>query len=122
MKVFPDLKYFKPGEFSCGCGCGENNMQPTFLWKLEQARELACIPFPITSGFRCQAHNEKVGGKKSSDHISGRGVDIKATTGREKFLIVNAGLNAGITRIGVGKNFVHLGDGQNNPKRVLWTY
>jgi uncharacterized protein YcbK (DUF882 family) len=120
--IFPDLKFFKPGEFSCGCGCGENNMQPTFLWKLEQARELACIPFSINSGFRCQDHNEKVGGKPSSDHISGRGVDIKATTGREKFLIVNAGLNAGITRIGVGKNFIHLGDGHNNPKLVLWIY
>jgi len=119
--IFPDLKFFQPGEFSCKC-CGANNMQPTFLWKIEQARELAAIPFSVNSGYRCPKHNKDEGGKPSSDHLSGRGADIKAATGREKFLIVNAALNTGITRIGVGENFIHLGDGQNNPKRVLWTY
>lgn len=120
--MFADLKYFKPGEFVCRCGCGGNDMQPTFLWKLEQARELAGISFIVTSGFRCSDHNQAVGGKPYSDHITGRGTDIVAKSGRDRFLIVNAAINAGITRIGIAKDFIHLGDGKENPKRVIWIY
>jgi len=120
--MFPDLKYFTEKEFACKCGCGENKMQPTFLWKLEQARGLAGIPFNITSGYRCSKHNKEVGGKPSSDHLTGRAVDVMAKNSRDRFVIVNAALNTGITRIGIGKTFIHLGDGRNNPKRVLWIY
>jgi uncharacterized protein YcbK (DUF882 family) len=77
-------------------------MKPVFLWKLEQARELAGIPFVIVSGCRCVRHNTKEGGVMSSDHLTGEGVDIKTLTSLHRFKIVSAALAVNLTRIGIG--------------------
>jgi hypothetical protein len=31
-------------------------------------------------------------------------------------------LDMGIVRIGIGKDFVHVGIGADKPKNVIWTY
>lgn len=120
--VFQNLKHFKPSEFMCKCQCGANDMKPVFLWKLEQARELAGIPFIIRSGYRCSKHNKEVGGKPTSDHLTGEGVDVESLTSWHRFKIVSSALMVGITRIGIGDTYTHLGDGRHNPRSVIWTY
>ena len=98
------------------------NMNVAFLNKLSKARELAAIGFKITSGYRSPAHNAKVGGVTSSSHTVGRAVDIYAPTSTQKYIIINALLQAGFNRIGVAKNFIHVDDDPSKSEDVIWTY
>ena len=43
---------------------------------LEPARQQLGLPITITSGYRCKALNEKVGGAGYSYHLTGRAADI----------------------------------------------
>ena len=98
------------------------NMDVSFLNKLSKARELAAIGFKITSGYRSDAHNTKVGGVPSSSHTIGRAVDIYAPTSTQKYIIINALLQVGFNRIGVAKNFIHVDDDPSKAEDVIWTY
>lgn len=116
------LNNFSEWEFDCRCGCGLNNMQGLFLWKLQQVRTEAMFPFTITSGSRCPKHNKDEGGKSNSDHLTGQGADIEVKTSQQRFRLIEKAIDCGIKRIGVGKTFVHLGDNPNNPQLVMWVY
>ncbi len=115
--------FFEYSEFDSADESGSYiNMDVGFLNKLSKARELAAIGFKITSGYRSPAHNEKVGGVPSSSHTIGRAVDIYAPTSRQKYIIINALLQAGFNRIGVAKNFIHVDDDPSKDEDVIWTY
>jgi len=114
-------KYFSNKETQCKCGCGLN-IKEELLNKLNEARELAGIPFTITSGARCQSHNDTVGGSKTSSHVIGLAVDISAKTSSQKFVIVKALMEAGFTRIGIAKTFVHVDIDDSKSGGVIWTY
>lgn len=119
------MKYFKPEEFHCKCnkcGLGIESMQPDFLVKLEEVRELADVPFRIMSSIRCKAHNTAVGGVSASAHMDGYAVDIFCTESNARFKILHAALRCGFTRIGIAKDFIHI---DNHPKlrgKVIWDY
>ncbi len=115
--------FFEYSEFDSPDQKGSyTNMDVAFLNKLSKARELAAIGFKITSGYRSPAHNAKVGGVPSSSHTIGRAVDIYAPTSRQKYIIINALLQAGFNRIGVAKNFIHVDDDPSKDEDVIWTY
>ncbi len=116
-----EIPNFDRDEFKCSC-CNFNNIKDNFLWKLQLARTEAQTVFRINSGSRCEKHNKEEGGKKTSDHLTGEGVDIEALTSAIRWKIVTAALNAGIRRIGIAKTFIHLGDNWNNPQNVMWVY
>jgi len=112
---------FRREEFDCKC-CGWNNIKEEFVWRLQLARTEAKIPFIVLSGCRCREHNKAVGGAENSDHLTGEGADIKCNDARSRFLIIDAALKAGITRIGIAETFIHLGVARRNPQRVIWPY
>jgi hypothetical protein len=114
--------YFTEKEFACKCGCGRAEMMPSTLAKLITARHMAKIPFHITSGFRCEAHNKAVGGKSEGAHTSGYAVDIEASTSPSRFVIVKHLMDAGFHRIGIGKTFIHADDDPSKPANVMWVY
>jgi len=115
--------YFEYSEFDSPDQVGSyEHMSVEFLNKLAQARKIAAISFKITSGYRSPAHNEKVGGVKGSSHTNGHAADIYAPTSRQKYLIINALLQAGFNRIGVAKNFIHVDDDPSKNEDVIWTY
>lgn len=117
------LKHFDIAEFDSPDSPGSgNNMQNSTLVKLAKARELAGIPFVISSGYRTEAHNYKVGGVLKSAHTRGYAVDIAAENGRARLLMIEALLKAGFNRIGVAKSFVHVDDDPDKPSKVMWTY
>jgi hypothetical protein len=89
---------------------------------LDVAREIAGIPFVITSGFRTPAYNKQVGGQEDSAHLRGLAADIRCRTSKERFAIVNAAIKAGFTRIGIGNGFVHMDCDSSLPQNVMWTY
>lgn len=115
--------YFEYSEFDSPDEKGSYiNMDVDFLNKLAKARQNASIAFKITSGYRTPSHNEKVGGVPSSSHTKGHAVDIYAPTSRQKYIIINALLQAGFDRVGVAKNFIHVDDDPTKAEAVLWTY
>lgn len=83
-----------------------------FILKLDQAREIAGIPFAITSGYRSQAKNKAVGGVPNSLHTKGLAVDIRCRNSEERYKIVKGALQAGINEITVytRSGHVHLAD------------
>ena len=115
--------YFEYSEFDSPDQAGSyKHMDVEFLNKLAQARKIAAVGFKITSGYRSPEHNEKVGGVPNSSHTLGHAVDIYAPTSRQKYIIINALLQAGFDRIGVAKNFIHVDDDPSKNEDVIWTY
>jgi len=118
------MKYFKESEFFCQCGCGRdfNYMDENVVRNLDRARAVSGIPFVLTSSIRCLSHNKKVGGSKNSSHLSGYAVDIKCTMAYYRFKIVEALLDVGFSRIGIGKDFIHADQDPDKPKELIWGY
>jgi zinc D-Ala-D-Ala carboxypeptidase len=114
--------YFTETELECHCGCGLRNTTPKHRSMLNSAREIAGIPFYVTSGSRCVEHNAKVGGKPTSDHLTGEGTDIICAFSGDRYKIIDAAICAGFKRIGIAKTFIHLGSNKDNPQEVLWLY
>ena len=117
-----NLKFFSLSEFDCpSLPNSGKNMDINFLYKLEHARELAAIPFKITSGYRTAGHNEAVGGVPNSSHLIGVAADIAVGSGNERYIILNALIRAGFKRIGVAKGFIHA-DTDDSKSNSVWTY
>jgi len=121
MITLPDFSSY---EFDCNCGCGLNNMKPVFLWKLQQCRTEAQRPFTVTSGSRCYEYNRKIGGSSDSDseHLVGQAARILTPNSHIRFRILKAAFSVGFTRIGIGPDFIHLGDKLSLPQQVVWDY
>lgn len=99
-------KYFTKEEMSCKCGCGNCSVDSLFLAKLDEAREIAGVPFIITSGVRCPHHNAEVG-STSRNHVEGKAADIRAVDGPTRGKILEGLYRAGFKRIGIAKTFIH---------------
>lgn len=115
------MRYFNDQEFNCPC-CHTHKMQPGLLEALDEARKYAGTPFVLNSAYRCESHNEKVGGRKESAHRSGWAVDIRVRSSRERYLVIMGLTRAGFHRIGVADTFVHADIDPEKPKQVIWTY
>lgn len=101
-------------------------MDPQFLAKLDDARDLATeaagypIPFVISSGFRCEPHDDTWGGKRC--HTTGRAADIKIPNSRARYYIRQALLALGFNRFGTGQNFLHVDRVWGKDEDVEWVY
>jgi len=115
-------KHFNRAEFACKCGCGYDDISGRFLNILDDIRDLIDRPLVITSGCRCQEYNKKVGGKKYSAHTKGLAVDLNAVSSVERFEIVQALVAFKVSRVGIGKDFVHIDIDQSKPQQVIWLY
>lgn len=70
-------EHFSSWEFRCGDGCGKAVADERLVAALERLRKAAGgKPLAIVSGARCERHNRKVGGIRSSQHLTGRAADI----------------------------------------------
>mgnify|MGYP003134205172 CR=1 FL=1 len=125
-----NLKYFTLSEFNCPCGkeeCKGDKMNKDFLEMLDDARDIASIPFKINSGMRCRKHNEdlkKRGFKASSksSHLKGLAADISAKDSSTRWTIINSLLLAGFTRLGIASTFIHVDLDSDKQQEVIWTY
>lgn len=116
------MTHFDIAEFACKCGCGRADMHADTLARLDHARTRAGIPFAITSGYRCAAHNARVGGKSNSAHTRGHAADIRAGNSAARYIIIESLLAAGFTRLGIAKHFIHADDDPSLPPCVIWDY
>ena len=116
-------KYFAPSEFrACNPSCTIDQIDPSFLDLLDRVREVAGIPLVLNCAFRSVSHEKKMGRSGNSAHTRGRAVDIRCNTSANRYKIIRAALECGISRIGVGKTFVHLDSDTSLVQGVIWDY
>ena len=110
--------YFNLSEFACPC-CHRVMLHPLLLEKLKKLRKIIEKPIHITSGYRCFAYNQKVGGVANSYHLIGLAADIKV---KDINLIELLGYAEEIDFAGIGfyekKIFLHLD--VRPTKRARW--
>ena len=122
LNYFNFQEFDSPDEIGSGMSTDQGGkMNKEFLFKLDEARMLAGTPFKITSGYRTEAHNKKVGGVKGSSHTKGCAVDIAVNSGLQRSAIVCALAKVGFTRIGIAKTFVHC-DLDKEKQNSIWLY
>ena len=73
-----NFPHFKKKEFTCNCGCGFDNIDPTIVSILEDIRShFGDKPIIVTSGCRCERYNDSLKGSiKGSKHTKGKAVDF----------------------------------------------
>lgn len=121
---------FNSWEFRCSCerclgqfrGCPSTKL----LAVLEALRALIGRPIHITSGYRCPQHNAEVGGVSPSEHTEDDDItsaaDIACLGDRDRYEIIRALFTLKVERIGIGKNFIHVGVSHTLPSPVIWAY
>jgi len=122
------IKFFHLSEFDSPDveGSGKN-MKLDFVRKLDEAREVAGVPFRITSGYRTKEYNEqlkKKGYKASTNsaHLKGLAADIATPNSQIRYKILSALIKVGFNRIGIGKTFLHADTDQTKTPEVCWHY
>ncbi len=113
-------EHFSIEELTCRCGCGNYEMLPEFMDKLEEFRVLYNKPILVTSAKRCENWNMKVGGKPDSQHLTGNAVDISVFDEQKRYQIIRCAIEVGFPGIGVNKGFIHLDLRNENSKVFLY--
>lgn len=113
------MKYFKDSDFNCPC-CNKNEMDKAFLNRFDSARELAGVPFYVTSGYRCPSHNKTVGGNHKSSHMEGIAADLFIKDSSNRFRIIKGLLDAGFTRLGLQGSLIHVDGDIEKIQKVIW--
>ena len=76
----------------------------------------------MNCAYRSPEWEKSKGRSGKGDHPQGKGVDIKAPDSTTRMRIVSACIIEGVTRIGIGKTYVHIGTGNGLPQGVMWDY
>lgn len=121
-------KYFKLSEFDSPDRPGSGElMEHEVIQALDIARDIYGYPMVITSGFRTIEHNRSLiergyAASPNSSHLLGWAVDIAVPNSQRRFLMLEALLDAGFHRIGLGKTFIHVDLDPNKTPNCIWTY
>lgn len=116
-------RYFSPKEFkACTPSCSIDDMDAAFLDKLDAVRESAGIPLVLNCAYRSRAYDLAKGRTGNSAHTRGLAVDIRCNSNANRLKIVRAALDNGITRIGIGRTFVHIDADTSLTQGVIWHY
>ena len=123
--------HFSSAEISCHCGCGREEMEGRFMLKLEMLRTVFGKPMPVTSGFRCPAHNAQASDTGlNGPHTTGQAVDVQVS-GEDAYHLLGLAIQHGFTGIGIkqagthSSRFLHIDTLEASPGRprpTVWTY
>lgn len=99
-----------------------DKVEPLFLNMLNRAREIAGVPFVITSTYRSPEYSEAHGWSRTNAHteIPCAAADIACTGARERFLICKALLEVGFTRLGFDELHIHVDRSTALDQEVFW--
>lgn len=118
---FDDAPHFSELEFA-KLGCHKSDCNPVSLRRLERLRCMVGQPLILTSAYRTPYHERLNGRSGSGPHTLGVAFDISCTSDALRYKIVSAALAVGFSRIGIGKNFVHVDDSNVHASPRVWTY
>lgn len=110
-------RFFKYDEFDCS-HCGKNWTDKLLIDKLDALRAELGMPIKITSGYRCEEHNQTIGGVKYSQHVLGKAADIASQDLDKLYELAQKYFKA----VGDGrhKGFIHVDLRSEKIRR--WTY
>ncbi len=109
------------------CGCGQNQMDPTFMKKLKELREEVGLPMYLSSAYRCPDYNAKVSSGETGPHTQGKAVDV-TIAGEKAFELLKHALVLGFHGIGISQTgareqrFLHLDISDDIPRPRIWMY
>lgn len=106
----------------CVPSCKLEDLNPSFVEKLLFAQRYAGFQFTITSAYRSQGYEREKGRKGDSSHCKGLAVDISTCDSHTRYKVVLACAMAGIPRIGIGKNFVHVDVDETKAHPIIFHY
>ncbi len=123
------MSYFQPKELYCRCPCHIYNPSVDLIDKINWVREAYKKSLIITSGCRCPSHNERVGGSKTSSHLTTKKKKCKALdiefpkNGKDMFSLLEI-LLIQFKRIGINfkKKFFHVDTDRKKKSPCLWFY
>lgn len=125
MIDWSDYPNFTEDEMRCKCGCGQANMKPDFMYSLQKVRVLFGQPMPITSGFRCEAYNKRIGGA-AGVHPTGQAADIWISGAAVYHLLaiaIEQMRGIGLKQHGPhASRFMHLDTIYGPMRPRIWTY
>jgi uncharacterized protein YcbK (DUF882 family) len=116
-------RYFSDNDFkTANPPCSIEDMDSNLLEMLDVARYFSGMPFLITSAYRTKEHELEMGRDGTSSHCKGLAVDIKATTSRERYLVLKGLYKAGFERMSVyyDKGFIHADIDEDKPQEILF--
>lgn len=127
-------KFFTLEELKCKCGkcksTGEE-MDVTYMHKVDLLRQVYGSPLTVSSGYRCPAHNSEVSttGQKGP-HTTGKAIDFSISL-EAAYRLIYIALQLDFTGIGIKQagasehRFIHI-DGlrapDGFPRPRIWTY
>lgn len=113
---------FQKAEFDCS-HCGQNEMKPEFLEKLQLLRTMYGKAMRITSGYRCPQHPIEAAKTQPGPHATGLACDI-GVQGSEAHALLKLALDEGFMGIGIQQKgtgrFLHLDLASDEGR--LWSY
>lgn len=100
------------------------NLHPDLVEVLEVLEEHLGIELTVTSGQRDEGHNLEVGGVAGSEHTydPAEGADILCKQGVTRYKMLKWLFAHDVRRIGIGKDFIHVGIAEDKPQFVIWHY
>ena len=114
---------FSVSEMSCRC-CGKEDMDSEFMRMLQELRN-EVGPLRITSGFRCEDHNERISSTgRHGPHTEAKASDI-LISGEQAMMLFEKARQIGFSGIDVShkgphhKRFVHV---DTLKRKALWSY
>lgn len=122
------LEYFTPLELSCNhCGRIADGPEQRRAWKsLDYLRHQLGYPLRVTSGTRCVAHNQAVGGARASKHLEGLAFDLSPLSEvrfpQFEVEAIYCARECGFHGIGIYSRFIHLDTRtpRSNGLPVVW--
>ena len=116
---------FSVNEMTCKCGCGRHEMDGEFMRMLQTLRDEMQGPLRVSSGFRCEDHNEMVSTTgRTGPHTQARATDI-LISGERAMVMFEKARQIGFSGIGLSQKgdhahrFVHL---DTLPRKALFSY
>ena len=111
MKYRQLTENFNEKEFACSC-CGTSIAHHPLILALQELREKIGQPIHVNSGYRCRAHNTRIGGHRYSRHLIGYAADI-SVAGMEPVQVAEMAkqielFNSGTIGCYHNRNFCHL--------------
>ena len=116
---------FSVNEMTCKCGCGRYEMDGEFMRMLQTLRDEMQGPLRVSSGFRCEDHNEMVSlTGRTGPHTQARATDI-VISGERAMVLFEKARQIGFSGIGLSQKddhahkFVNL---DTLPRKALFSY
>lgn len=114
------LRYFKPVEFEKAMpACSIDQMDESFLLKLDDARALCSVPFIINSAYRSPEYERSKSRLGTSSHCKGLAVDLRCSSASDRLKILVCLIVVGFRRIGLYNGFIHV-DMDTSKRPSLW--